>query len=83
VAFFYVHLGSSSSTTHVWQFLICFYTGLHFPSCAAGIAETVEIKFLCQLWDMQGLQWRSWLRHCVTGRKVLVLIRVGVTEIFH
>ena len=30
-----------------------------------------------------GTRWRSWLRHCVTNRKVAVSIPDGVTGIFH
>ena len=30
-----------------------------------------------------GTRWRSWLRHCATGRKVKVSIPDGVITIFH
>ena len=30
-----------------------------------------------------GTQWRSWLRHCATNRKVAFSIPDGVTGIFH
>jgi hypothetical protein len=30
-----------------------------------------------------GTQWRSWLRHCATSRKVAGLIPDGITGIFH
>jgi len=29
------------------------------------------------------VRWRSWLRHCATGRKVLSSISGGVIGIFH
>ena len=31
----------------------------------------------------RGTRWRSWLRHCVTSRKVAGSIPDGVTGIFH
>ena len=31
----------------------------------------------------RGTRWRSWLRHCATGRKVAGVVPDGATEIFH
>jgi hypothetical protein len=35
------------------------------------------------IYKLGGTQWRSWLRHCATNRKVAVSIPDGVIRIFH
>ena len=40
-------------------------------------------NFLSWYMDRRDTQWRSWLRHCATSRKVAGSIPDGVTGIFH
>ena len=38
---------------------------------------------LCQVHNVRGARWRTWLRHCATSRKIAGSIPDGVIGIFH
>jgi len=50
---------------------------LHPPHCHS-FCKINKAMYLCG-----GTQWRSWLRHCATSRKVVGSIPDGVIGIFH
>jgi hypothetical protein len=66
-----------------------------FPSFSSVTVTTVTSTMSCCelppnvqtrhsiLLTDKGTQWRRWLRHCATSRKVAGSIPDGVTEIFH
>ena len=71
-----VILCRSSSSVHL---LFQNFEGLpHFPfrnSCFNEFFQVMFFHIACR----RGMQWRSWLRHCVTSRKVAGSFSDGVT----
>ena len=47
------------------------------------VTEEMPVLITCHTNYLGGTRWRSWLRHCVTSRKVAGSIPDGVNGIFH
>jgi hypothetical protein len=59
------------------------YTGTNVFYCDVPTEFFNIIHVNLSLKGGEGTQWRSWLRHCVTSRKVAGSFPDGVIEIFH
>jgi len=67
---------------HAFFEIVLGFSVVMFTCCNINHTYSFVWISLCTLAD-RGTQWRSWLRHCATSRKVAGLIPDGVIGIFH